>query len=122
MFLVNTTFILLASNDAYDAETGVDKEKKESVVNMTGRYQNSRYILYIHMHFLSTYDMINMIDMINLCSREGVLISAYACLVFGLLGLLWGAWQAQNMQIFVLLAGAICCGYIYQVFMMYTMH
>lgn len=28
----------VCSNDAYDAETGVDKDKKESVVNMTGRY------------------------------------------------------------------------------------
>lgn len=27
------------SNDAYDAETGVDKDKKESVVNMTGSQQ-----------------------------------------------------------------------------------
>jgi hypothetical protein len=27
----------VCSNDAYDAETGVDKNKKESVVNITGR-------------------------------------------------------------------------------------
>lgn len=71
------------SNDAYDAETGVDKGKRESVVNMTG-------------------------------SREGVLISAYTCLLFGILGFIWGAWQAQNMPVVALLAGAITCGYIYQ--------
>lgn len=29
--------MLLVSNDAYDAETGADKGKRESVVNMTGR-------------------------------------------------------------------------------------
>lgn len=32
-----TIVFFFCSNDAYDAETGVDKDKKESVVNMTGR-------------------------------------------------------------------------------------
>lgn len=86
LFLVSAVLIIAwlnLSNDAYDAETGVDKEKKESVVNMTG-------------------------------SREGVLASAYGCLLFGIMGLLRGGWQAQNMQIVALLAGAIACGYVYQ--------
>ena len=34
---VFTMVFFFCSNDAYGAETGVDKDKKESVVNMTGR-------------------------------------------------------------------------------------
>lgn len=44
MFLDNNHQLMLrqsesyvCSNDAYDFETGVDKDKKESVVNITGR-------------------------------------------------------------------------------------
>jgi hypothetical protein len=33
------SYFVLCSNDVYDAETGVDKDKRESVVNMTGRYR-----------------------------------------------------------------------------------
>jgi 1,4-dihydroxy-2-naphthoate octaprenyltransferase len=107
--------LLLDSNDAYDAETGVDKGKKESVVNMTGRYQNmTLFSLYWYVYaFTCSINLLN--DMVTLCSQKGVLISAYICLVFGIMGLLWGAWQAHNMLIFALLAGAIGCGYIYQV-------
>jgi hypothetical protein len=32
------SYFVLCSNDVYDAETGVDKDKRESVVNMTGRW------------------------------------------------------------------------------------
>ncbi|KAH7416519.1 hypothetical protein KP509_14G095300 [Ceratopteris richardii] len=71
------------SNDAYDAETGVDRGKQESVVNIVG-------------------------------SKQGVLVSAYACLILGVCGLLWVAWQTQNIQMFVLQAAAIACGYVYQ--------
>lgn len=86
LFLVSALLIIAwlnLSNDAYDAETGVDKGKKESVVNMTG-------------------------------SREGVLVAAYTCLVLGIIGLVTGSWQVQNMQVVALLLGAIACGYVYQ--------
>ncbi|XP_043699711.1 2-carboxy-1,4-naphthoquinone phytyltransferase, chloroplastic isoform X2 [Telopea speciosissima] len=71
------------SNDVYDFDTGADKNKKESVMNMVG-------------------------------SRTGTLITAYALLISGFMGLAWASAEAGNIRSILLLACAIICGYIYQ--------
>ncbi|KAJ4981893.1 hypothetical protein NE237_032730 [Protea cynaroides] len=71
------------SNDVYDFDTGADKNKKESVVNIVG-------------------------------SRTGTLITAYALLIFGFMGLGWASAEAGNIRSILLLSCAIICGYIYQ--------
>ncbi|XP_042478418.1 2-carboxy-1,4-naphthoquinone phytyltransferase, chloroplastic [Macadamia integrifolia] len=71
------------SNDVYDFDTGADKNKKESVVNIVG-------------------------------SRTGTLITAYALLIFGFMGLAWASAEAGNIRSILLLACAIICGYVYQ--------
>ncbi|KAF5204359.1 2-carboxy-1,4-naphthoquinone phytyltransferase protein [Thalictrum thalictroides] len=94
VFAARRFFVLLASsvliitwlnlsNDVYDFDTGADKNKRESVVNMVG-------------------------------SRTGTLLSAYALLVIGFMGLTWACSEAGNVRSILLLTCAIVCGYIYQ--------
>ncbi|PIA55156.1 hypothetical protein AQUCO_00800112v1 [Aquilegia coerulea] len=94
VFAASRFFVLLASsvliitwlnlsNDVYDFDTGADKNKRESVVNMVG-------------------------------SRTGTLLSAYALLVIGFMGLTWACSEAGNVRSILLLTCAIICGYIYQ--------
>ncbi|BDA50723.1 probable UbiA prenyltransferase domain-containing protein 1 [Coccomyxa sp. Obi] len=72
------------SNDAYDAQTGVDENKEESVVNLTGG------------------------------NRSGVLALANACLLAGAWLLHAGTKAAGDVHVGAALALAIGMGYMYQ--------
>ncbi|EIE20367.1 hypothetical protein COCSUDRAFT_57519 [Coccomyxa subellipsoidea C-169] len=72
------------SNDAYDADTGVDQAKEESVVNLTGG------------------------------NKKGVLALANACLLAGAWLLHTGTKAAGDVHVGMALALAIGMGYMYQ--------
>ncbi|XP_047319422.1 2-carboxy-1,4-naphthoquinone phytyltransferase, chloroplastic [Impatiens glandulifera] len=96
VFAARRYFLLLAgsiliitwlnlSNDVYDFDTGADKNKKESVVNIIGSG-----------------------------SRTGTLIAAFMLLALGFGGLVWASIDASNIRALLLLASAVICGCIYQ--------
>ena len=109
-----------ASNDVYDFDTGADKNKKESVVNLVGRYFFSHlpfiaYVSFSSGDFCKVITELYLSLVLNLGSRTGTFIAAYLCLAFGLMGLTWTAVKAGNIRSILFLACAIICGYIYQV-------
>ncbi|KAK1262703.1 hypothetical protein QJS04_geneDACA018419 [Acorus gramineus] len=75
------------SNDVFDFDTGVDKEKRESVVNLC----------------------------VLTSSRSLTHIAAMASLTFGFFGLIWVSMEVGDIRSVLLLSCAIICGYIYQV-------
>ncbi|XP_020104014.1 2-carboxy-1,4-naphthoquinone phytyltransferase, chloroplastic isoform X3 [Ananas comosus] len=72
------------SNDVYDFDTGADRDKKESVVNIIGR------------------------------SRTVTQIAAYICLALGFMGIVWAFAEARDTRFLLLITYAIICGYVYQ--------
>lgn len=106
------------SNDVYDFDTGVDKDKKESVVNLVGRWVYLK-LVFVFCLFFFWFDKKNNLAclflMLNLESRTGTFVAAYLCLALGSVGLTWTAVNAGSTRSILLLTCAIICGYIYQV-------
>ncbi|KAH0453184.1 hypothetical protein IEQ34_017508 [Dendrobium chrysotoxum] len=76
------------SNDVYDYDTGVDRNKKESVINIIGRH--------------------------DLGFQTATHFAAITFLVFGFMGLIWACAEAGDIRFILLATSAILCGYIYQ--------
>ncbi|XP_043699712.1 2-carboxy-1,4-naphthoquinone phytyltransferase, chloroplastic isoform X3 [Telopea speciosissima] len=64
-------------------------------------------------YFVLLFSSVLIITWLNL-SRTGTLITAYALLISGFMGLAWASAEAGNIRSILLLACAIICGYIYQ--------
>ncbi|CAA2971830.1 2-carboxy-1,4-naphthoquinone phytyltransferase, chloroplastic [Olea europaea subsp. europaea] len=82
------------SNDVYDFDIGADENKKESVVNLFGRFLRSN---------------------IARCNRTGTHVVAWFALVLGYVGLnLVSILEAKSLRSMPLFFSAVFCGYIYQ--------
>ncbi|KAI3992944.1 hypothetical protein MKX01_009687 [Papaver californicum] len=125
LFSVRRYFVLLSSsvliitwlnlsNDVYDFDTGADKNKKESVVNIVGKYIQFHSSLHIpYSHWVINDLSINS-QFIRLRSRTGTLIAAYTLLALGFMGLTWVYVEAGDIRSIYLLTCSIMLGYIYQ--------
>ncbi|KAL0335097.1 UNVERIFIED_CONTAM: 2-carboxy-1,4-naphthoquinone phytyltransferase, chloroplastic [Sesamum radiatum] len=122
MLVVSSVFIIAwlnLSNDVYDFDTGADKNKKESVVNLVGdiiSLPTDLSPLPSETFCILEYTNNNwwMVYCIALLSRTGTHIFAWLLLALGLAGLTWASLEAGSLRPISLLAYAVICGYIYQ--------
>ncbi|KAG0467723.1 hypothetical protein HPP92_019303 [Vanilla planifolia] len=98
------------SNDVYDHDTGVDQNKRESVVNILGRHALKSSTVSYSNNFLFFYANATYC----LRSQRAAHLASIVSLVLGLAGVMWAFVDIGDIRFILLITSAILCGYVYQ--------